>query len=508
MRRFTLVAAFAAAGLSASCGIAGQRPEGYEKRDYVVDPSLRYRPITLGDIVRNPQERTPVEFEAMLNRRDESVWQAYYTPFKPGEFKSFSVWPADAAVWDVRGRARSIPTLYIEGDSPEIAELYSISRYTPVRIRGVVLSSFDSRPWVQVNYIEEIGAPWFTDESLGHLIRGLDAARTNPKKAIDLLEDALDGPLSPAGQAAAYKAMGWCHLGAKKYKDAEQCYVRALEAMPGDRAAADGLERARHKAAPGEWSDEPASKDDSAPSVNWKDMYSNLFTEHESRCKQLAEDHAKCAEMTQALTAERDAAVKASAESGASGEGMKKQLEEKDAAIKAATDKSAGLEAELKTAGEKATALEAERDDLKKKMEGGGAEMEGAKKQLEEKDAALKAANEKVTALETERDELKKKVEGGGADAESAKKAMEEKDAALKTANEKVTALETERDELKKKLEADGGGDEATKKQLEASKTKIGELEQQMKDRDDTIKKQREEIDRLTEELKKKEGGN
>jgi uncharacterized coiled-coil protein SlyX len=35
----------------------------------------------------------------------------------------------------------------------------------------------------------------------------------------------------------------------------------------------------------------------------------------------------------------------------------------------------------------------------------------------------------------------------------------------------------------------------------------VGELEQQVKDRDESIKKQREEIDRLTEELKKKEGG-
>ena len=466
MRRFTFVAALAAIGLSMSCGIVGERPQGYEKRDYSVDPSLRYMPVPLSEIVRNPQMGAEVEFEAMLNRRDESVWQAYYTPFKPGEYKSFSVWPADAAVWDVRGRGRSIPTLYIEGDSPEVAELYTMQQYAPIRVRGIVASVFDSRPWIKVNYVDEIGDPWFSDESLGHLIRGLDAARTNGAKAMTLLDEALDGPLSPAGLAAAWKAKGWIHLGRKQFDEAASAYTYALDAMPHDRIAADGLERARAKAAPGPWTDEPMSKDDPAPSVNWKDMYSTLFTEHESRCKTLAEEHTRCAEMAMKLTSDRDAAIKAHADCAAGAEGVKKQLEEKDAATKAATDKATALEGDLK------------------------------------------AATEKVTALEAERDALKKQIEGGGASAEAAKKAMEEKDAAIKTANDKVTALEAERDELKKKAEAAGTGDEALKKEAEAAKGKVTELEQQVKDRDETIKKQRDEIDKLTEELKKKEGGN
>ncbi|HZN62943.1 MAG TPA: hypothetical protein VFC90_11115, partial [Planctomycetota bacterium] len=70
-----------------------------------------------------------------------------------------------------------------------------------------------------------------------------------------------------------------------------------------------------------------------------------------------------------------------------------------------------------------------------------------------------------------------------------------------------------ERDELKKRAEA-GGDPEGLKKQIEAkdaeiktAQSKAAELEQQVKDRDETIKKQRDEIDKLTEELKKKEGG-
>jgi hypothetical protein len=118
MRRFMLAAALLTAGLSGACDVVGTRPDGFEKRDFVVDPGLRFRPVSLYEIVRNPQEGTAVEFDAMLNRRDESVWQAYYTPFRHGEYKSFSVWPADAAVWDPRGRARSIPTLFISSDSP------------------------------------------------------------------------------------------------------------------------------------------------------------------------------------------------------------------------------------------------------------------------------------------------------------------------------------------------------------------------------------------------------
>jgi hypothetical protein len=499
MRRIVLAAALAATGFLGSCGIAGERPEGYEKRDFIVDPGIRFRPTSLREIVGNPQQDAEVKFDALLNKRDETIWQAYYTPFRPGEFKSFSVWPIDAAVWDPRGRGRSIATLYVAADSPEIADLYAMERYTPVRISGVVKSTFDSRPWIQVHYVEEIDAPWFSEESLGHLIRGMDAARANAGQAMSLLDDALDGPLSPAGQAAAWKAKGHIHLAQKQYSEAESCYTHALEAMPGDRAAVDGLRRAKRKAAPGEWTEEEEAKE-AAGSVNWKAMYTELHAEHGTTCKTLAEEHARCGEMAMTMTAQRDEAVKAHAECGAGAEGMKKQLEEKDAALKASAEKT--------------TALEAERDELKKKVEGGGADAETARKQIEEKDAALKASAEKTAALEAERDELKKKVEGGGADAEAARKQVEEKDAAIKAANEKVTALEAERDELKKRAEA-GGDPDALKKQIEAkdaeiktAQSKVGELEQNVKDRDETIKKQREEIDRLTEELKKKESGN
>jgi hypothetical protein len=504
MRRLIIGAALAAVGFSSSCGVAGERPEGFERRSFHVDPQLKFRDVPLNEIIRNPQQDAVVRFDAMMNRRDESIWQQYYTPFKPGDYKSFSVWPADAAVWEARGRGRSIATLYLAGDSPEMSELYSIDRYTPVRISGVVRSTFDSRPWIQVYFVEPMSSAWFSDESLGFLIRGLEGAQAGAGGAMDMLEEALDGPISPAGAAAAWKAMGWVNLSRKKYSDAEHCYTEALNAMPGDRQAVDGLARARRKAAPGSFSDEAASKDDPAPTADWKAMYTALFTEHEQNCKALAEAHSKCAEMAATLTEERDAAAKAHAECA----GLKKQIEEKDAQIKTATE---------------------ERDAALKAGAEGAAGAEGLKKMMEEKDAAVKTANEKVAALETERDELKKKVEAGGADAEASKKAMEEKDAAIKAANEKVTALEAERDELKKsggdikaanekiaqleaerdelKKRAEAGGDpEGLKKELEAQKSKTADLEQQVKDRDDTIKKQREEIDKLTEELKKKDG--
>jgi chromosome segregation ATPase len=173
-------------------------------------------------------------------------------------------------------------------------------------------------------------------------------------------------------------------------------------------------------------------------------MYSVLLTEHETKCKSIIEDHAKCAELAMTMTAERDAAVKAHAECGAGAEGLKKQLEEKDAALKAAN--------------EKVTGLETERDALKKQVEGGGASAEASKKALDEKDAEVKAAGVKVAALEAERDELKKKTEGGGAE--------------MKAANEKIAALEAERDELKKRADA-GGDPEGLKKQIEAKDAEI-----------------------------------
>jgi len=494
-RRIMLVAALAAAGLSAACGIAGTRPEGFERRDYVVDPSLRFQRVSLDDIMRNPQAETAVEFEAILNRRDESVWQPYYTPFRPGDFRSFSVWPADAAVWETNGRARSIPSLYMASDSPEVSTLGAIQRYAPVRIRGVVRSAFDSRPWIQVHYVEEVGSPWFNDESLAALIRGLEDVPTNSARAMTRLNDALSGPLSPTGRAAAWKGMGWIHLSKKQFMEADDCYTRALGESPGDRQAADGLRRARGKKDPAPWTAETtAPPDTGAPSsmAELKARYEALATEHDTKCKAIAEEHSKCAELTKVLTAERDDLKKKMEAGGADSEVMKKSMEEKDAQVKALTDK--------------VTALEADRDEMKKKMEAGGADSEASKKMMEEKDAQIKTLTEKAAALEADRDDLKKKMEAGGADAEATKKLIADKD-------EKIKALETQCDELKKKAESGGGNVDAMKKEIEekdaqvkALTQKVTDAEQTVKDRDAMIKKQREEIEKLTEELKKKEG--
>ena len=496
-RLASLVLALSMAGAAVGCGVVTERPEGYEKRDYIVDPSLRFQQVTLNEIVRNPQEGA-FEFDAILNKRDENIWQAYYTPFRPGDFKSFSVWPVDAAVWDANGRGGSIPTLYIATESPQISELYALERYTPVRIRGVVKSNFDSRPWIQVHYVDRIGAPWFTDEALGKLIQGIDEIGKGQARAQSLLDEALDGPLSPAGQAACYKAMGWMHLERKQFSQAHECYLRALDSLPNDPEARDGVWRAKTQKGPaprgaGAVSGTPGPG--AAPASDLRGKYEALLAEHESKCAALAGEHARCADLIKSLGDERDAAVKAHADCA----GAKKQVEAKDGEIKGLT--------------ERIVALEAERDELKKKGEAGGADSDAMKKAAEAKDAELKALGEKVTALETERDDLKKKVEAGGGDADAMKKAMEAKDAELKTLTEKVAALEAERDELKKKAAEGGGGDaEGMKKQIEAKdaeiKTlneKVAEAAQQVKDRDETIKKQRDEIDRLTEELKKKE---
>ena len=103
-------------------------------------------------------------------------------------------------------------------------------------------------------------------------------------------------------------------------------------------------------------------------------MYTQLLTEHETSCKSVIENHAKCGDLLMAMTTERDNAVKAHADCGAGAEGAKKQLEEKDAALKAAT--------------EKVTTLEAERDEPTKKVAGGGRGAEASKKKRTAKDGA------------------------------------------------------------------------------------------------------------------------
>jgi hypothetical protein len=218
MRRFTVVAALTAAGLATGCGIAGERPEGYEKRDYHVDPSIKFRPVSLAEIVRNPQWNAGVEFDAIFNRRDENVWQAYYTPFRAGEYKSFSVWPADAQMWDSRGRGRSIPTPR-GGDSPEVT---GCTRPRDRRSASAAsLKSVDSRP-DQVYYPTRSIA-LVHRRIARQLIRGLDeAGPTRPRDDAARRRDRRRG-LAPR----ATRGGRWAGSAQREFSDAESCYGRA-----------------------------------------------------------------------------------------------------------------------------------------------------------------------------------------------------------------------------------------------------------------------------------------
>ncbi len=533
VRRVLTLSLLATAGLTVGCGAFSERPAGYEQRDFKTDPALRFKRIPLAEAHRTATIGFPIEFDGMLNRLDEQYYQPLFTDMKPEDFRNFSAFFPEAAVWDVQGRVKgSVATLFIHRNTPDINALLSADRYTPFRFKGVVRDNAESRAWIEVVGVQRLGAPWFNADSLGLLVNGLDSAAENkPADAVRFLNKALQSQLSPAGRAAAYNALGRIAHGLKDYSGAESYYRKALESDPNSEDARDGIYRCSQRMEP-----KPMAAKSAAPAVHAAALGGDPSKMAEA-IEKLAAENAALKAKAEADTFEAQKAIAAESARANQLEAKVKELEASSGtAAAAATAKAAELEAKVKgledaaaaktaetdakikgleeaaaKAAETQKALEAERDDLKKKIEtaGGDAaktvELEAKIKALEE--AAAKSA-EAQKALEMERDDLKKKLETAGGDAaktaelEAKIKGLEE--AAAKSAEE-LKAATAERDELKKKLEAGAGGDtEAIKKQLAEAEARVAELDQKVKDRDETIKKLREEVDRLTEELKKK----
>lgn len=513
-RRFATLFVCAAAWAVTGCGALSERPEGYEKRDYKVDPALRFKSIPLSEIVAKPQVGLAVEFVGLLNRLDENFFQPLYTGFKPEDYRNFSVFTPEAAVWDPQGRSRgSIPTLFIHREVAAISKVVSAEQYAPLKCRAKIIDDAQGRPWIEILDVEAVGNPWFTHDSLSLLINGLGAIKDKPADAVKNLNRALQAPLSPAGRATAYVALAWIAHSLKDYQGAESYYKKAMEIDPGNEDAREGVYRARNRMEPKPLGAAPTmeSRPGTTPPGPDTAALTAQLAKANAEIEQLRGQWEKDkADWTRSLTAETEARRAAEAKM-ADSEGrlkalemerddLKKKLETAggDAAKLAELDgKVKALEMERDETRTKLAAAETERDDLKKKLEGAGgdaakvAELEGKVKALEtERDEA----KTKLAAAETERDDLRKKLEAGGTggDTEALKKQIETKDAEIKTLTEKVAQVEKD---------AAAAAEAKVKAEYE---TKLAEQEQKIKDRDDVIKSLREEIDRLNEELKKK----
>ncbi len=225
-------------------------------RDFQRDPGKVYKEVDFGKLVRNPSSYMlmDVSFWAILNRQDEGVFVTMYSTFRQEDYYAISLWPLDAKVWEEADRTRSIPTIYIRKDNPDIQKVIEAPRYSIVQIRGRVMGDYDSQdeawgrlPFIEVAYFDvAMGGPGYDDESIKLLASGLeDVAQRRPAQAVDKLSKAVLGTLEPPARALGLAKLGLLWEERGRFDVAVEYYGLALDVEPGNAEAAEGLERAQ-----------------------------------------------------------------------------------------------------------------------------------------------------------------------------------------------------------------------------------------------------------------------
>lgn len=218
------------------------------RRDFSIDPTLDHKRVALTDLVASPSsyKGTDVEFEGMFYRRDETIWNHFYTPFVADDYLSFSAWPVDARVWELSGRLTAVPTLYLRKTSEKMHDLLEVRSYDRIQIRGQVKSDYENRPWIEVHDVKILQREVFTLESLRHLVSGMtEVAEKRPAPAKDRLENAVRGTLSDEARYVAHMALGRLYEESNDFVRAMEHFSRAEGIKDEDPEAHEGYERNR-----------------------------------------------------------------------------------------------------------------------------------------------------------------------------------------------------------------------------------------------------------------------
>ena len=243
-----------AVGLLSALSACTYFPNDFER---IVDQSERrygpglgreYKTVNLREIQANATayKHVDVKFLALLNRRNEQIFVPLLTTFSPESWSAFSVWPADAKLWEESDRLLNLPTLYIRKDQPDMLTLTNASRYALFEIRAHVMGDFDDRPFLHVFWIQEVEPAVYTDDGLASLNAGLAALQQKrPAVAIDKLEKSLSGVWTRDARLRIHLDLAGLYADSGDWDNAVVHYEGALANDAENEAAKAGLEKAR-----------------------------------------------------------------------------------------------------------------------------------------------------------------------------------------------------------------------------------------------------------------------
>jgi len=218
------------------------------ERDFRRDLVGPFADVPLRKIIENPTpyKYTNVRFDAVLNRVGEKGFIPFLTTFDPENHTAFSVWAADAKLWEGDARSHSYPLLFLRKENPSIVDLFTAGRYSLVRISATVMSDYQIMPWFEVNRVEVLEAQVYTDDALAELSLAKEAvAAKKPAVAIRHYENALAGLWTTALRLEIHLTLARLYEGRGDMESALNHYKGALTNDPDNAEALKGVERSQ-----------------------------------------------------------------------------------------------------------------------------------------------------------------------------------------------------------------------------------------------------------------------
>ena len=153
-----------------------------------------FRVVTLRELVEAPQSYVGVAVNFRVRyRQPEHEYRMFHTSFTPSTHSVFSFWPEDARLWNARGRAKAIPSVFVSKDSPYLAIVRKLSKYQLVTISGTVKSVSKGLPCIEISSVSPGAAPLIDDVTVRAFEFAVNSVETNPRFALDQLTKILCG---------------------------------------------------------------------------------------------------------------------------------------------------------------------------------------------------------------------------------------------------------------------------------------------------------------------------
>lgn len=137
--------------------------------------------VDLRDVAAIPEnyEGLRLKFRAVFVTRGK-LFDNFHTRFKAAHYMNLVVWDDQARLWVPEVRAEPVIGLYYRKNREHVSIVKDLQKYEVIDVTGVVVSSYDSQPWIDVHQIDPVaGAGRYSDESVFLLQQAAKLAEDN-----------------------------------------------------------------------------------------------------------------------------------------------------------------------------------------------------------------------------------------------------------------------------------------------------------------------------------------